>query len=262
MQWSLISAVNNQEVLTRALLNSADVNSASEVILERGHRNAASAYNAAIEKAKTDLVVFAHQDMYFPDGWFASVSRAIEHLDQSDARWGVLGVWGVAPSGQCIGNMYCAGLREKLGSPFTGAIEVRSLDEVVLIIRKSSGLRFDAQLPGFHMYGTDICLEAARRGLKSFVVSAFCIHNTNGYKLLPLQFWLGYWFMRRKWKTQLPISTTCTQITFGCWPMFKWNLLRAANLMLGRHKPPTRVEDPRGLYRDLVNRGLVSVSLG
>src|SRR4051794_37329697 len=198
MKWTVIAAVNNQEVLRSCLLSSPEISSASEVILQTGFTSAAGAYNAGIEKAKTDLLVFVHQDVYLPEGWVASVEKALEVLSKKDPQWGVLGVWGVKRSGEGVGYLYCAGLMRKLGQAFDDAPEVRSLDEVVLIIRKSSGLRFDESLPGFHMYGTDICLEAKRQGMKCHAISAFCVHNTNGYKMLPVQFWQSYFLMRRK----------------------------------------------------------------
>jgi hypothetical protein len=135
-------------------------------------------------------------------------------------------------------------------------VEVRTLDEVLLILKKSSGLRFDQRIPGFHMYGADICLEAHRHGLKCYAISAFCIHNTNQYGLLPLQFWQGYLAMRRKWKAQLPIKTSCTEITRWCWPMIRSNVARAINLATGRDKPPAkRVSDPNQLCREIATTG-------
>ena len=253
MDWSVISAVNNDAVLRRCLLASPDIQSAREVILQKGYTNAAAAYNAGIDQARSDLLVLVHQDVYLPEGWLASLRRALDLLSKVDSNWGVLGVWGVNKScDDGTGFIYCAGLMRRLGNVFEGVHEVRSLDEVLLIIRKSSKLRFDEQLPGFHMYGTDICLEARRRGMKSYAIPAFCIHNTNGYQMLPLQFWRCYLFMRQKWKPDLPIATSCTEITFGCWPMIRWNIVRAANLVLGRHRRGMRVYDPHQLYLDLM----------
>ena len=135
---------------------------------------------------------------------------------------------------------------------------MESLDEAVLIWRKSTGLRLDPQIPGFHMYGADICQEAKRLQMKCYAIAAFCIHNTNQYAMFPWQFWWGYLRMRRKWKAQLPIRTTCTEITHWCWPMIRWNVVQAANIMLGRHQAFKRLTDPARLYRELVARGLVN----
>jgi len=257
MNWSLISAVNNQDVLERCLLNSQEAQRAQEVILQRGFTSAASAFNDGIRRAGTDLLVFAHQDVYLPEGWTERAEKALGQLTQTDPNWAVAGIWGVKPSGEPAGHLFCASLNQVLGRRYEGGLEVQSLDEVLLILKKSSGVKFDEQLPGFHMYGTDVCLEARKRGRKSYAISALCIHNTNGYDLLPLQFWRCYVFMRRKWKAQLPISTPCARITFLGWPVVLWNLGQLKSILLGRRKPGRRVQDPGLLYRQITHNGVI-----
>lgn len=258
LDWTVISAVNNDAVLRSCLLSSPDVSAASEVILQSGYQSAATAFNAAIEKAKSDVLVFVHQDVFLPKGWLDQLQCALKELEAKDPKWAVAGVWGGKQAGEFTGHLYCAGLAKVLGQPNKGPVEVNSLDEVLLILRKSSGVRFDERLEGYHMYGTDICLEAKTRGLKSYAISAFCVHNTNGYRMLPWAFWRSYFFMRRKWKHQLPITTSCTKITFGCWPMLAWNADRFVNLLLRRHYPGRRVPDPKLLYDELVRSGSVA----
>jgi len=255
MEWTVISATNNEEILKSCLLNSPDLQEASEVILQRGYTSAAAAFNAAIEKAQSDLLVFVHQDVYLAPGWITSLQRALERLSKVDPNWGILGVWGVNKSPEDgTGFLYCTA-NGWLGNGFEGVHEVRTLDEVLLVMRKSSQLRFDEQLPGFHMYGSDICLEAHRHGMKSYSISALCIHNTNGYRMLPLQFWSCYLFMRKKWRSVLPVATSCTEITFWCWPMIRWNILRLANLVLGRHRLCGRLDDPSRFRLDMEPSG-------
>ncbi len=259
MNWSVVSAVNNEAVVGQCLLSSRDISSAREVILQRGYGSASAAYNAGIEKASADLLVLVHQDVYLPAGWLAGLARAVAALSEQDPDWGVLGVWGIRPSGEGAGFLYCGANRGVLGDAFKGGVEVETLDEVLLIVRKSSGVRFDGQLRGFHMYGADICLEARRQRRKCYAVAAFCVHNTNQYGMLPLQFWQAYLALRRKWKDQLPIQTACIRITKGCWPMLRWNIVRAINLATGRDKPPTqRVQDPSRLYLELIHSGAIA----
>ena len=257
MDWTLVSAVNNDGVLRSCLLKSPDVRSASEIIFQRGYASAASAYNRALEKAKADLVIFAHQDVYFPDGWLDSLRRTLDLLSHTDPYWGVLGVWGGVRKGRLPGYMYWTGVNGIAGKPFSGLREVRSLDEVVLILRKSSGLRFDERLSGYHCYGTDICLESNRQGRKCYVFPGFCVHNTNVYGMLPADFWKGYLFLRNKWKSELPLHAPCIDVTWSCWPILRWNLVRAINIFLRRHKSGKRVSDPAALYHDLFRQGLV-----
>jgi glycosyltransferase involved in cell wall biosynthesis len=254
MNWTIISAVNNEDTLRSCLLSSPDARSAA-IILQKGYASAARAYNDGLEKAGTDLVVLAHQDVYFPPGWLDSLKNTLELLAIRDPEWGVLGVWGGIDDDGSPGYMYWTGVNGAAGKPFPGVREVRSLDEVVLILRKSSGLRFDERLSGYHFYGTDICLEANRRGRKCYIFSGFCVHNTNVYDMLPLDFWRGYLFMRKKWAADLPIHAPCIEITRSCWPMVRWNAVRATNILLRRHKSEKRISNPAVLYEDFVRRG-------
>src|SRR5690348_9415030 len=106
MEWTVASAVNREDVLKACLLSSPGIRRANEVLIERGHAGAALAYNAAIAKAKTDLVVFIHQDMYLPERWPLDLDGAIQTLERSDPHWGVLGVWGPRASGERAGFVY------------------------------------------------------------------------------------------------------------------------------------------------------------
>jgi glycosyltransferase involved in cell wall biosynthesis len=251
MDWSIVSAVNNEEVLRNSLLRSPDLQSVARLFVEKGHASAAAAYNSGLEKATSDLVMFVHQDMYLPGGWFARVEKEIARLEKDDSDWGVIGVWGRTRANKIAGYHYWTGIGAPGGKAFEGVIEVETLDEVILIFRKSSGLRFDPNLPGYHLYGSDICLQARTKGKKCYAVSALCVHNTNTYGLLPLQFWQCYWFMRGKWRSQLPIHTPCTVITRWCWPVISWNLARLKNLLLRQHETFERVADPSEVYRKL-----------
>jgi hypothetical protein len=148
------------------------------IIVQEGSRSAALGYNDAIELSKTDLIAFSHQDVYYPKQWLADLAKALGQLEEIDPNWGVLGCWGNRRSGFYVGYLFSVGLGI-CGKPFESPTEVETLDEYVLILRKSSGLRFDGSLPGFHFYGTDICMTARISAKKSYAISAFAVHNTS-----------------------------------------------------------------------------------
>jgi glycosyltransferase involved in cell wall biosynthesis len=257
MECSIVAAVNDEAVLNNCLLRSPDVQAAADLIIERGHSSASAAYNAGIDKAKADLLIFVHQDVYFPPGWLGQLERALQQLDRQDRNWGVVGAWGPVRrdgrSGPNVGHIYWTGIGVPAGKHFDGGVEVETLDEVILILRKSSGLRFDPALPGFHMYGTDICLEAESRGRKNYVVSALCVHNTSLYAMLPKAFWKSYRFVRRKWRSRLPIKTPCVEITRWGWPAAYIKLTRARDMLIGRSQRRERAPDPIEVYKRLVS---------
>lgn len=248
-------ACNNEIVLRNTLLSSPAIDASCQVVVERDSSCAARAYNRGIEKAKADVVVFAHQDVYLPSGWIQNVFQSIERVERAGYTWGVLGVFGVPNESPSLpgGFCYSTGLQKLLGAPFVAPMPARTLDELVLIVRRSSGLRFDVQLPGFHLYGTDICLQATTAGLKNFIVPAFCIHNTNGISQLPASFWQAYFYLRRKWKKDLPVATCCTKITKLGWPVARRVLSEWKDTILKR-QVGRRLDHIGGFYEHLLQR--------
>jgi hypothetical protein len=97
-----------------------------------------------------------------------------------DPNWGVVGAVGIAydpgtpTTRRAIGH-WCDPNGYNRSSPLPA--RVQSLDEQWLGIRRSSGLRFDNRLPGFHCYGVDLCLQAEASGLASYAIDAFAWHK-------------------------------------------------------------------------------------
>lgn len=258
MDWSLIVASNNEGVLQRCLASSPGAATARDLHVMRGFASAGAAYNAGICQASGDILVFAHQDVYLPPGWDDQLARAVAQLSHRDPDWGVLGVWGIALDLEPRGFCYCTGLQKVLGGGFVDPVKCVSLDELLLVLRRPAGLQFDEHLPGYHLYGTDICLTAKQRGMNSYVIPALCIHNTAGLEFLPWAFWRAYFYLRRKWHDQLPIQTPCTRIDRFPMQAIEHPLRSIYSHWIKRRTSGKRVDDPRSLYEELVRSGQVS----
>jgi hypothetical protein len=216
----------------------------NRIIIQEGFASAAIAYNDAIEKAQTDLIVFSHQDVFFPADWLVDLNQSLKLLESSDPSWGVLGGWGVNNRGLQAGFLHSVGLGV-LGAAFTQPVAIDTLDEFLLIMRKSSGLRFDPALPHFHFYGTDICLSARQKGKTCYAISAFCIHNTS-YGYLAPEFFKSYWDIRRKWRALLPIQTPCIRVSRWNEDLITRKFKKVCFTLLGRDlRPRPRLDDPR-----------------
>jgi hypothetical protein len=217
-----VATYRTDEILRNNFLASPCLQGAHDhqILIQRDYLSAAKACNEAIDRAENDLMVFAHQDMIFPESWPAQLERALAYLEKTDPAWGVLGCCGVAHDGTYHVWVYhpTQGL---LGRPFDRPVPIQTLDEIVLIFRRSSGLRFDECLPHFHLYGTDICLRATKMGMKCYAISAFCVHNGTYFPLLPKEFYENYRYIRKIWKDYLPIHTSCQNITRMEFPMYK-----------------------------------------
>ena len=260
--WTLIVAANNERVLQDTLLRSPEVDVACQVLIKRGFSSAAFAYNAGLAEATSEIVVLAHQDVYFPRGWKPDLERALRWLAAKDPHWGVLGVFGITgdPDNRPAGYCYSTGLKRVLGAPFEHPIAAQTLDELVLIVRRSSGLRFDERLPGFHLYGTDLCLQTRAAGKNCYILPAFCIHNSNGVKYLPAAYWRCYFFLRRKWRHLLPVTTCCSRISRSLGPVFAQIMSDAMHWLAGGRKVGTRNVDVVRLHRALLIAGKVYAS--
>lgn len=222
---TFVAAVNDREILKNNLLASPCLVQPHphQILIQEGFTSATKAYNHAIEKSDNDLIVFVHQDVILAEQWLSDLQRAIECLDEDDPEWGVIGSYGENLHENGRGYIYSSGLGI-MGRPFERPAQVQTLDEIVLILRKSSGLRFDESLPHFHMYGVDICMAAEEAGRKNYAISAFCIHNTAPTLTLGADFYECYRHVKRRWKKRLPIRTTCVRITrFNGW-MYKRKL--------------------------------------
>jgi glycosyltransferase involved in cell wall biosynthesis len=251
---TFVAAVNDQDVLQRNLLASPCLHVAHghQLLLQKGFSSAALAYNAAIEQATGDLVIFVHQDMYLPEGWLEQVQHSIARLSVTDPDWGVLGCWGAKADGEHCGHVYSSGLGI-LGGPFDEPTPVQTLDEIVLIVRAASGLVFDEALPHFHFYGTDICLRAAARGLTCYVIPAFCIHNTRQLLQLPPEFYTCYQHIKKTWKDWLPIETSCIRVSRFDREVYRRKLEDVYRIMVPNpRKPASRVADPRLLLEGIL----------
>jgi len=251
--WSLVVASNNEHVLRHTLLASPGIDSRCQVIVERDSPSAGRAYNRGLDKAKADIVVFAHQDVFLPDDWFPRLGQSIRQIESSGEGWGVLGVFGATAQKPPVlhGFCYSTGLQRILGAPFSYPVATRTLDELVLVVRRSSGLRFDGQLPGFHLYGTDMCLQAEAVGLKNYIIPAFCIHNSKGIVRIPAEFWKAYFHLRKKWFKVLPVTTCCTKITRMAWPVVR-RIGAEWRALLRPQQVGERSEQVASLYQELL----------
>lgn len=204
----VVAAVNDDEILKHNLMRSAIIREDGvDLRCYRGATSASEAYNEGLDETPGRIVVFAHQDVFLPDAWAGQLARAVSRIESVDPDWAVIGAFGIDLTGQPVGHAWSTGLARRLGGRLETPVETTSIDEFVIVLNRASGLRFDPALPGFHLYGTDIVLEAARRGLKSYVAEIPAIHNSkpvHGYAGGYAEAWR---FMRRKWSDRLPVRT-------------------------------------------------------
>lgn len=209
----VVAAVNDDAVLCRNLLRSpllarADVS----LHLQRGYASASLAYRAAMTACRSDIVVFAHQDVYLPSQWEDRLMHNVARLAHRDPRWAVLGIYGVRPDGVHVGCVWSSGLDTVVGMPFDEPAAVESIDELLIVLRRSSGVEFDAALPGYHVYATDLVQAALSRGHGAYAVYAPVVHNSRPSLFLGADYFEAYGHVARKWRHRLPIHNNVATV--------------------------------------------------
>ena len=223
---AVVAAVNDDKVLRDNLAMSPMINEDRvPLIAERGYQSAARAYNAGLDKVTADIVIFAHQDVYLPRGWDKKLLMTIRTLELNAKNWGVLGVIGADENSNLVGRMWSTGLGQEIKVEISSPTAIKAIDEIVIVLRRETGLRFDENLPGFHMYGVDIVQIALQRNFGAYVFDGPVIHNSdpNTIHLLLLgrSYIRAYRYVQRKWKKKLPIGTTIVPITKSNWPLLR-----------------------------------------
>lgn len=246
--YTIAVAVNSRETLSKNLLLSPGLQAAHkyQILIKEGYTSASEAYNSAIDEATHEIIIFIHQDIYLPETWFSDLGRALSYLEERQINWGVLGCFGTTATEIGVGNVCDPwGVH---GRKLINPEPVETLDEIILIIKKSSALRFDPLMLHFHLYGTDLCMSAKEKGMVNFAFQGFCIHNTHQLLVLPKEFYDCYYYVKKKWVKYLPIQTSCIRVTKFNEKVYYRKIREWLDKVLGIKKvPKPRLDDPRSV---------------
>lgn len=245
MDITIVCASHNDEILNANLLRSPMIaEGAVPLHLERGAPSAAVAYNRALDATSAEIVVFAHHDVYLSRGWEKLLARRLRELEAHDPKWALYGPFGVGLDASHIGPVWSSSIGLIVGRIPTTPAEVQSFDEMVIVMRRSAGIRFDESLPGWHMYGTDIVTTARVAGLHAYAGALPTVHNDRYHDHLRDDFVECYNAMRQKWQGHLPLRTPIIKISKSGLHLYKnrWQDYRSeafrANMSVGiNHEP-------------------------
>jgi hypothetical protein len=154
---SFLTCLSRPEVYVADLLASPclSINRVHDVIACPERESAADGFNDGFAHAQHDWLVFVHQDVYLPEGWDRVLGQQLREAEERFGPIGVAGVYGVgdvivprdlaqALGAERIGWVVDRG-RELRDGPELPA-PVATLDELLLVVRRDSGLRFDPAL--------------------------------------------------------------------------------------------------------------------
>lgn len=222
-RFSVVTCVSNADIYEKCLLDSIRTSRKKHdieiiPIINNDNRYSASvALNHGVDTARSDNVIFVHQDVRLLPGWF---DLLVEVLDNIDDDWGVIGsaginlkynrndigMWGgsVSVDTVAVGSVWDSD--EKLHEPpyWDGSKElvpIHCVDECLFVLNRQCGLRFDQQFTGFHFYGVDMCLQARAAGYTVYGAHLPIIHygrysaSFSGDR----KYWIYFRLLHNKW---------------------------------------------------------------
>jgi hypothetical protein len=241
-----VCATNDEAVLAANLLRSEPIR-ANRVTLElvRGASSASGAFAGLRSRFPDHILVFVHQDVLLPKGWDVRLRDQLSILPSS---WAVAGVCGIGMDNRVHAHVWSTGLQRVLGGPLEPSTCL-SLDEVLLVLRTETGVDFDPQMPGFHLYGTDLVLTALRDGFDAFCLDMPILHNSRSVAHLDAGYRAAYRYIANKWKTELPLQTCVVDVRASLLPVHRFNARMFLRGRWRRHQPPS--VDPVLLSQEL-----------
>lgn len=185
---SIVISSYRQDYYTSIESNIADTIGAGVIyeiiqVKNPGVMSLCEAYNKGLSKSKYPHVLFLHEDLLFNNvGW----GNIISGIFQQKSKIALIGVAGglyktKAPSGWWDINDTAKYIYVRHGSKTENVpmhygfgihtkehiVRVLSVDGLFIALRKSTGLRFNEQLKGFHQYDLGISIDAHLNGFEA-----------------------------------------------------------------------------------------------
>ena len=227
-KYSIITCVSKPDIYERCLLSSVrqcrkkhDIE-ILPILNSENKYSASLALNIGIDAAKSDIMIFVHQDVTLLEDWFDKLDDVITNI-QDD--WGIvgsagidlqygrsdIGMWGgsLNVNTVAVGSVWDSD--KNIGEPpyWDGAkvlTPIHCVDECLFVQNKRCGLRFDTAFNGFHFYGVDICMQARAAGYAVYGAHLPIIHygqysaSFSGDR----KYWTFLRLLHHKWSKRFP----------------------------------------------------------
>ena len=249
----VVAPVNDDETLSRCLAASPDLSSERIPLrLVRDARSANGVIADALGAAREGYVVYAHQDVYLPRGFFAALAERLAALDKLDPRWAVAGAIGRDAALVTHGTVWSTDRGRVVGERITGPAAVECLDECLLILRAGDLSLVDLGVPGFHLYGVDLVQMGRLQGRRSYALPLQIVHHAKPITSLGGGYARAHRYMRLKWRARLPMTTLIAPLERVPWKLWK---MRLGARLRTRFSAPLhgygQGTDPRRIAREL-----------
>lgn len=134
--------------------------------------------NKMITAASGRYIILCHQDIELNYDTMETLELRIKEVADRDPNWAILANAGGLRLKKNVHRIYYPGGFEHSAGPFP--LKVKSVDEHFMLIRKEANLSFSHNLKGYHLYGTDICIQAEILGYNAWVIDFALLHKSKG----------------------------------------------------------------------------------
>lgn len=140
--------------------------------------DAFEAFNLFLRQAKGKYIIICHQDILINEDDISDLRNRLKELDLKDPNWAICSNSGAAGPNHIV---YHISYPEKgLMSKGRFPLKVAAIDENFILVKNNALLKVSNDLSGFHLYGTDLCLQAALNGFSAYAIAFNLTHKSFG----------------------------------------------------------------------------------
>jgi hypothetical protein len=214
---TVICVYNNRVILENKLMKSLNLqNEEYDLVLidntDGKFKSAASALNWGAKKAKSEYLMFVHQDVDLID---ENCLRDIESMVRDIDDLGVAGVAGyIETNGKHImySNIQDGRPPEDVGLNLDHPMKVQTVDECLFVVSRSmfQELEFDEiNCPDWHLYGVDYCLGTLELGKSVYLIPITIYHVSRTESFSKSYYALLKNVVNKHGKNYKTINTSC-----------------------------------------------------
>lgn len=212
---SFICAVNNDELAQNMLVNSLSRQTSNEYELilvhaqEHGFTSASQTLNYGASIAKGDIFVFVHQDIEFQS------SHCIEDLLEFCKKYefAVAGVAGISLLRRRVYSSVEMDFDHRIAGILNAKVRaIDTLDECLLIIKRSEFKGFENYGNTWHFYGVDYSLRSVLNDESVLLFPIPIYHLSPGWSL-DYSYWRTLKLIKKRYKKTFNVIPT----TMGIW---------------------------------------------
>lgn len=181
---TLVTQMGEYQEMLESFINAGFTKDICEFLhIDNSISNKHDAYqgvNLFLKQAKGEYVIICHQDILINKDNIDILNDKINELNIRDKSWALCGNAGAAAPNHIVYHIAYPNNLEMSKGCFP--VKVKSLDENFILVKNSAQLSTSTCLNGFHLYATDLCLQASLKGYTSYAISFMLTHKSRGNK--------------------------------------------------------------------------------